>query len=478
MSESLQCDVAIIGTGTAGMNAWRAARAHTESVLLIEGGVYGTTCARVGCMPSKLLIAAANAAHGAREAHGFGVQVHGVRVDGPAVMRRVQAERDRFVGFVVDTVNGFDSERRLRVWAKFAAPGALELSDGRRVRAERIVIAAGSTAQRPGALGALDAARVDTNETVFEWEDLPESVAVFGSGVIGLELGQALHRLGVRVRLFGRSERIAGISDPDVAAAARAIFAAELPLSLSSEVLAIDDGGDHFAVRWRDAGGEHEERFQRVLAATGRAPNVAGLNLAASGLELDARGIPRFDPYTQQCDGAPVFLAGDVNGDRPLLHEASDEGRIAGDNAGRWPDVRAGLRRAPLSVVFSEPQVAAVGARFAQLCERSASFAVGQIDFSSQGRARVIRENAGLLRVYAEHGSGRLLGAEMVGPRAEHLAHLLAWGVQQGMTVDTALDMPFYHPVVEEGLRTALRDCAHALHKGPAPVPGCDGPGV
>ncbi|NGE86484.1 FAD-dependent oxidoreductase, partial [Escherichia coli] len=103
----LSCDVAIIGAGTAGMAAYRAARVHTDRVLLIEAAHYGTTCARVGCMPSKLLIAAAEAAAAVHEAHRFGVQAGPPQVDGRAVMRRVREERDRFVGFVLDTVNGW-----------------------------------------------------------------------------------------------------------------------------------------------------------------------------------------------------------------------------------------------------------------------------------------------------------------------------------------------------------------------------------
>lgn len=474
-----RCDVAIVGAGTAGMGAYRAATAHGAKTLLIEGGVYGTTCARVGCMPSKLLIAAANAAHGAREADGFGVRVGGVSVDGPAVMRRVQAERDRFVGFVVETVEGWPEAHRLHAHARFEAPGVLALSNGDRVEASRVVLATGSTPQFPGPLGVLPRDRVDSNDSVFEWPDLPESVAVFGTGVIGLELGQALHRLGARVRIFGRSQRVAGISDPEVAAKAREVLGAELPLALETELLDIVDEGKAFRVRWRDARGEGEERFERVLAATGRAPNVAGLNLSAAEVPLDEKGLPVVDPRTGQCGSAPVFVAGDATNEQPLLHEAADEGRIAGDNAGRWPDVRPGHRRTPLSVVFSEPQVVALGQSFRSLCAAGTDFAVGQVDFAGQGRARVIRENAGLLRVYGAHGSGRLLGAEIIGPRAEHLGHLLAWAVQAGLTVKETLAMPFYHPVIEEGLRTALRDLAHALEQGPAPVPGCDihGPG-
>ncbi len=163
-------------------------------------------------------------------------------------------------------------------------------------------------------------------------------------------------------------------------------------------------------------------------------------------------------------------MAGDAADDRPLLHEAADEGRIAGDNAGRWPDLRLRPRRAPLAVVFSEPQMALVGATHAELVASGTEFEIGDVSFADQGRSRVMGRNQGALQVYAERGSGRLLGAELIGPAAEHLGHLLAWSVQRGDTVQQMLDSPFYHPVVEEGLRTALRDAQRAL-KLAAPAP-------
>ena len=153
--------------------------------------------------------------------------------------------------------------------------------------------------------------------------------------------------------------------------------------------------------------------------------------------------------------------SGDANDDVPILHEAADEGRIAGENAARFPDVRRGLRRALLGVVFSDPQIGIVGGGFAAI--REITHVVGTVRFEDQGRARVLLRNKGLLHVYAEIGSGRFLGAEMIGPGTEHLAHLLAWALQMNLTVAQILEMPFYHPVVEEGLRTALRDAQAKL---------------
>jgi dihydrolipoamide dehydrogenase len=168
-----------------------------------------------------------------------------------------------------------------------------------------------------------------------------------------------------------------------------------------------------------------------------------------------------FDRQTLQCGDSPIFIAGDANIDVPLLHEAADEGRIAGQNAARFPDVRPGLRRAGLAVVFSDPQLAVIGTRYADLAPGSA--VIGEVSFEDQGRSRVMLRNRGLLHVYAEVRSGRFLGAEMIAPDAEHLGHLLAWALQSGHTIARMLEMPFYHPVVEEGLRTALRDAQAKL---------------
>ncbi len=121
-------------------------------------------------------------------------------------------------------------------------------------------------------------------------------------------------------------------------------------------------------------------------------------------------------------------------------------------------------------MAFCEPQIATLGASYRELCSSHRRFAIGEVSFENQGRSRVMLQNHGLLRVYGEFGSGRFLGAELAGPRAEHLGHLLAWACQAKLTVAAMLDMPFYHPVVEEGVRTALRDLAHHLSKEPEEV--------
>ncbi|MEH6577825.1 MAG: dihydrolipoyl dehydrogenase [Amphritea sp.] len=474
-------DVAIIGSGTAGMGAYRAAKEYTDNLVLIEGGEYGTTCARVGCMPSKLLIAAAEAAHHARHTRPFGITVGQVKIDGKAVMNRVQRERDRFVGFVQEAVEEFDHGHKITGYATFKDDHTLIIDDHTEITADRIVIATGSSPVYPQ-IFAEAGDRLLTNDNIFELEDLPESVAVFGPGVIGLELGQALSRLGVKVKIFGRGGSVATISDPEIKDYAEKTFNEELYLDTDAQVSNVRKTDDGVEVVFLDRSGrEVTEVFTYLLAATGRKPNVDKLGLENTTVKLDERGVPVFDHYSMQAAPGHIFIVGDVNNELTLLHEAADEGRIAGSNAGRYPDVRAGLRRAFLGVVFTEQQIANIGLSLPQLEERyTASYAVGEVSFEGQGRSRVMGKNKGILKVYAEHGTGLFLGAEMFGPAAEHIGHLLAWAIQQRLTISEMLEMPFYHPVIEEGLRTALRDLNAKLHLGPEMVKGCldCGPGA
>lgn len=462
MVGTLDVDVAVIGAGTAGLRAFQTARRHTERVVLIEQGAYGTTCARVGCMPSKLLLAAAEAAHQAGGAWRFGADVkRRPEVDGAAVMARVRAERDRFVSFVLRDVAEIPEAQRVRGTAQFVGDRALRVGE-QLISTRATVIATGS---RPKLLPFLSALGdlVSVNDDVFEWSTLPAAVLVFGPGVIGLELGQALSRLGVRVVVLGRGGFVGPLSDPAVRDVAAAVIGEELPLFPDAQDTVVERVGDRVRARWRDGDRQYDETFDRVIAAIGREPVLDRLDLHTTGATLDARGRPSFDPNTMQIGDLPLFIAGDANDDRPLLHEAADEGGIAGRNAARFPQVTPGPRRTPLSVVFSDPNLGMVGRRFAELdLDR---VVIGEVSFEDQGRSRVMGMNRGLLRLYVDRASRALIGAELAAPRGEHLAHLLAWSVQRGDTVDQLLAMPFYHPVVEEGLRTALRDAAVKLGK-------------
>lgn len=459
-------EVAVIGAGTAGLSALRAARKAGARGLLIDRGPLGTTCARVGCMPSKLLIAAAHAAHAIHEAPRFGIQVAPARVDGPAVLERLRSERDRFVAFVVDDCRVLEQRGELlRGTARLIGAQTLLVDERTRVHFKSLVVATGSAPFVPPMFAALPG--LLTSDTVFELPDLPASALVVGTGAIGLELGQALHRLGVRVTVLGVRGTLGPLRDPAVKAAAKAALAAEFELHTDSVIEHIEAGGDGVVARFRgDDGVVRTQTWSRVLVAAGRRGNLRGLGLEHAGVLLDGAGRPtQLESHTLQVGTTPVFIAGDAAGLRPLLHEAADEGHIAGANAAGHPGgVAPQPRRTKLEIVFTDPGLAVVGGGSARTSPET--HATGEVDWGRQGRARVIGKNVGMTRLHATRVDGVLRGAEIAGPGAEHMAHLLAWAVQQGLGVEETLRMPFYHPVLEEGLRTALQGLKADLRKG------------
>ena len=232
-------------------------------------------------------------------------------------------------------------------------------------------------------------------------------------------------------------------------------LAKEFAIHLDAQV-ELAETGSCVEIRW-DGG---SVTVDKVIAAVGRRPNVEGLGLETLGVPLDERGMPEVDPMTMRIGTTPVLLAGDANGDKPLLHEAADEGHIAGLNATSEDPIHL-ARRTPLSVVFCDPEVASVGQTAKELDLETTL--IGEVSFGGQGRARIMQNNRGLMRLYAARRDGRLLGAEMAIPAAEHMGHLLALAIGQEHTVHDLLRMPFYHPTLEEGLRTALRTIARQL---------------
>ncbi|HXH15747.1 MAG TPA: dihydrolipoyl dehydrogenase [Sphingomonas sp.] len=459
----LTCDVAIIGAGTAGLAAERSARRNGAKTLLIDEGFGGTTCASVGCMPSKLLIAAGNAMHAVKQASMFGVEASGA-VDGVAVMARVRKERDAFVAGVEESIAKLPAGVTIEARATFKGATVLSLSDGREVHAKAVVIATGASPAIPEMFEPVRD-RVLTNEGIFELTDLPKSLGVIGAGALGLELAQAMARLGVETMVFDTGDTIGGLKDSHVGEAMKTILSRELAIKLGVELTVAPDGdGDGVLVSWRgsDSG---SKRFDRLLIATGRPPRIKDVGLDTTGLDLDDHGMPDFDRDTMQCGTAPIFIAGDVDHDRAVLHEASAEGIIAGRNAASYPEVVPGKRMVPFAITFTHPNVAVIG-EVAQDGDRDV--VIGTASFDDQGRAKVEGSNAGLVRFYADRRDGRLTGATMAGPAVEHSAHLIAWAIQSGWTATEVLDMPFYHPTFEEGMKPALRSICAEVH---APTP-------
>jgi dihydrolipoamide dehydrogenase len=424
---------------------------ETDNFVLIDGGELGTSCARVGCMPSKVFIQVAEDFHRKSLFEREGIDgAEGLSVDIPAVMEHVQDLRDVFVDRTLGVTDALDETHLIDGYAKFVSNDTVEVN-GEKIKAKSIVIATGSTPLVPAAWQDF-ADDIYTTDEFFELEDLPASMAVIGLGSIGLEIGQALHRLGVKVIGIEQLQNIARLEDDKVNELAVTVIGKEFPLWL----------GHAAAMEKVDAGiqvtaGDNQQVVDKVLASLGRKPALENLNLEATDIILDKNGVPVFDPLTMQVGDLPVYIAGDVNADRPLLHEAGHEGRVAGYNAVRHVvkgPVEKFRRKVPLGITFCDPNIATAGAQLSELNQDE--IAIGEIQFAPVGRALIIGKNRGLLRLYARNSDGLLLGACMCCVKAENLAHLINWSIHHGMTVFDMLKMPFYHPVIEEALQAAL----------------------
>lgn len=457
------CDVAIIGAGSAGLSARREVAQKTDHYVVIDDGPLGTTCARVGCMPSKVLIQAADDFARRRHFDELGIRgSEGLALDSKQTMRHVRKLRDRFVGGVMKGLEEWRETHLLRGRARFVDGNTLEV-DGETIRAGRVVIATGSRPVIPKAWEAHSEYFLDS-DNIFEQETLPARLGVVGLGVIGLELGQALHKLDVDTTAYTLDKRFGGLTDPVLQDYAAGFFADQFPVVFKG-VDRLEPTGSGIVIH----AGDHATEVDRLLLAMGRRPNVDDLGLENIGVELDSKGMPPFERDTLRIPGTSVFISGDVTGDHPVLHEAADEGRIVGYNAVQEKD-HCFRRRQGLTITFSSPNIAIVGRSHDRLVRDGVDFETGSVSYEGQGRAIVMLENNGLLHVYGDRQSGRLLGAEIMAPRGEHMAHLLSWSLASGLTARQALAMPFYHPVVEEGLRTALRDLAGKVEGERAPL--------
>jgi len=450
-----EVDVAILGAGSAGLFALSQVKRETDNYVLINGGELGTTCARVGCMPSKVLIQVAEDFHRKSLFERQGIDgAEELTVDVPASMEHVQDLRDMFVDRTLGVTDEMDETHLIDGYAKFVANDTVEVN-GELIKAKSIIIATGSTPIVPQAWQEC-ADDIVTTDDFFELEDLPASMAVIGLGSIGLEIGQSLHRLGVAVTAVDQLQTIARLDDEKVNDVAISVIGREFPLLLG-EAASLEKVESGIQV----STGENQVVVEKVLASLGRKPNLDSLNLGVTDIELNAQGIPQYDPLTMQIGNLPIYIAGDVNADRPNLHEAGHEGRVAGYNAvhnamnDTIDDMTVKFRRkVALGITFCDPNIATVGAQLSELNEDD--IAIGEIQFAPVGRALILGKNRGLLRLYVRKSDGLLLGAAMCCVKAENLAHLIAWSIQSGMTVFDMLKMPFYHPVIEEALQAAL----------------------
>lgn len=453
-------DIIIIGAGTAGISAYKEAIRHTQNILVINQGPWDTTCARVGCMPSKVLISTANRMHDILHADEVALNVK-AEIDRSQVMQHVQRLRDRFTAATLRDVESWDPQHKISGTAVFINENTVEV-DRQHYQAKAFIIAVGSTPNIEIELKNKLAEHLITSDQVFELEQLPRSLAVIGSGVIAIELAQAFQRLGVKTTVFARSAKVGVLTSPNLQKIAQQEISKELDIKFGYLPESFELIDNEVQITY-DKENPQTLNVDYVLTAIGRKSNLSSLKL--ENIHPDYKDTKQLDidANSKQLGQYPIFIVGDAYTSTPLQHEAAIEGKLAVKNCLNYPKIENIKTLTPLGIVFSSPEMAISGQNYAGLVKQGIEFVTGTVSYEKQGRAIVLGKNRGAVQVYVEKSTRRLLGAELLVESAEHMAHLLSWIISQQLSIDEILEMPFYHPTLEEGLRTALKHARRQL---------------
>ncbi|MFM8408691.1 MAG: mercuric reductase [Alphaproteobacteria bacterium] len=415
-------DLAVLGAGTAGLVAAAGAAGVGARVALVERDRMGGDCLVTGCVPSKALLRTSRVASLARDAASYGVGTGPVEVDFPAAMermRRLRAELSvhdsaaRFRDLGVDVFFGA---------GRFASTDSLDVA-GTTIRFRRAVVATGARPSLP-AIPGLAEARPLTSETVFELERLPARLVVIGAGPIGCELGQAFARLGSAVTIVSRGKGILPREEPDAATVvAEALRRDGVSLVERATVLRVERDGAVVRIGWRTPDGESSESCDALLVATGRTPNVEGLDLDRAGIATGPDGLV-VDPRLRTTNPR-VWASGDVCLGARFTHAADASSRLVLRNA-----LFAGRARFADLVVphctYTDPELASVGLGPASAERAGIPIDTFEVPMSAVDRAVLDGETDGFLRVHVRRGSDHIVGATAVGAHAgETLAEIV-----------------------------------------------------
>ncbi len=454
-------DLAVIGSGGAAMAAGITARQHGASVLLIERGVVGGTCVNVGCVPSKTLLAAAGARHGAQANPFGGAPTAASGVDFAALV----GQKDDLVGLLRDTkyvgvaaAHGFEIRRGE---ARFADRETLVV-DRQPLRAGAYVVATGAEPARP-ALPGLDGTDVLTSTTAMEQKELPGSLVVIGAGYVGMEQAQLFAHLGVEVTIVGR---LAPRAEPELTEVLRQVFADDGITVIEERAAAVDhhDGGALVTT----TSGKHATG-ERLLVATGRQPRTASLDLAVAGVDCDAAGFLTVDD-TQRSSNPRIFAAGDVSGAPQFVYVAAAAGRVAALNAlgvGDGQPARVDYTGLP-SVVFTRPQLASAGLTEAEALGLGHRCECKVLSLQEVPRALANHDTRGAVKLVADADTGKLHGAHALADGAGEMMLAVTYALRAGMTVDDIADTWAPYLTMAESLRIAA-----GLYRNQMPTSCC-----
>ena len=462
MSDSF--DVIVIGAGPGGyVCAIRAAQLGMKVACVERRETLGGTCLNIGCIPSKALLHSSEAYHYA--AHGLadhGVLVDGIKFD----LARMQARKTEVVGANVKGVEFLFKKNKI-TWLKGTGRiiGAGQVDVGGTIHAAKhIVIATGSESMQLAGV-EVDEQAIVTSTGALELGKVPGHLVVIGAGVIGLELGSVWRRLGAEVTVVEYLDRITPTLDGEVAKHFQRVLTKQgMKFRLGTKVTSArkHDDGVTLTMEPAKGGAGTEISADIVLVAIGRRALTAGLGLAEAGVALDERGRIRTDAhYATSIPG--IYAIGDVIAGPMLAHKAEDEGvALAEMLAGQAGHVNYAVIP---SVVYTDPEVAAIGQTEEELQAAGIAYNIGKFPFTANGRARAMGAMEGFVKILADQATDRLLGAHIIGKDAGTLIAEIAIAMEFGASAEDVARICHAHPSLNEAVKeAALAVAGRALH--------------
>mgnify|MGYP001218978277 CR=1 FL=1 len=457
-------DFIAVGGGSAGFNGARVARSLGERVAIIDGArELGGLCILRGCMPSKTLLWSTDILHRAQKGKKFGLHIPNARVDMAALQARKQKIIGEFADFRAQQLSSGKHDL-YRSQARFIDSHTLELDDGTTLRAKNFLIATGSRVSVPPIPGLAEAP-FWTSDDVLALKRVPASVIVLGGGIVACELAQFLRRIGSHVVQIQRSPQILKETSPEAGAVVAQAFRNEgIQLFTGTSLESISRQNREIVVTFREenSGKLHTVRARHLLNALGREPLTDELNLTAAGVKLTATGRIRVNRW-QQTTQPHIYAGGDVCGPHDIVHLAVAQGELAARHAAGLKGLRPVASMPLLSVVFTSPAVARIGASERDLRDAGTAYLAASYPFNDHGKSILMDENYGYVKILAEPKRGRILGAEIVGPEAGELIHCFSGPLAMRATVFDMLRAPWYHPTLAEILTYPLEEIAEQI---------------
>jgi dihydrolipoamide dehydrogenase len=446
--EHFDYDFVVIGGGSAGYAAARTAAAEGLKTAVIEGGKeVGGLCILRGCMPTKALLYAAEVMHLASHPQRWGIRTEDVSFNFTQVMARKNALIKEFADYRHEQLqNG--KYKFIRAMARFVDAHTIELSTGEKLRAKSFLIATGS-AVAPCPLAQLNDVECLNSDTALELKRLPKSLIVLGGGAVAVEFAQFFARFGVRVTQIQRSSHVLHEFDSDAAEELEKVFRREgITLYTGTKLLDARRTSSQKEIVFEQEGKTVRTHAEDVFFALGRLPNVRGLALEKAGVEVEFERIVT-DPY-MQTSVPHIYAAGDCTGLHEIVHIAIQQGEIAAHNAAH-PERRKKMDyRLLTEVIFTEPQIAAVGLTEKQADVQNIPYEVATYPFNDHGKSLIMEARDGFVKLLAEPMTGEILGGCCVGPAGGELIHEIIAAMFKRMTVQELATMPHYHPTLAE----------------------------